>query len=75
MKKIILALSVLSLVSCDGIQGIPHRDFYHKGHHYISWDGLGASGIVHDPDCPCHLDTLGIYVFEKSDTVYVIKEK
>lgn len=25
--------------------------------------------------CPCHLDTLGIYVFEKNDTVYVIKEK
>lgn len=75
MKKIILALSVLSLVSCNGEQEIPYKDFSYKGHHYISWYGLCVSGIVHDPDCPCHLDTLGIYVFEKNDTCYVIKEK
>lgn len=75
MKKIILALSVLSLVSCDGIQENSYKNFSHNGHHYISWYGFDVSGIVHDPDCPCHLDTLGIYVFEKSDTAYVIKEK
>lgn len=75
MKKIILALSVLSLLSCNGEQGIIHKDFFYKGHHYTSWNGFYVAGVVHDPDCPCHLDTLGIYVFEKNDTVYVIKEK
>lgn len=75
MKKIILALSVLSLISCNEGQEIPYKDFSHKGHHYISWNGFDVAGIVHDPDCPCHLDTLGIYVFEKNDTCYVIKEK
>lgn len=75
MKKIILALSVLSLVSCDGVQENLYKEFSLKGHHYISWYGFDVSGIVHDPDCPCHLDTLESMFFEKNDTVYVIKEK
>ena len=75
MKKIILALSVLSLVSCDGKQEYLYKNFSHKGHHYISWYGFNVSGIVHDPDCLCHLDTLESMFFEKSDTAYVIKEK
>ncbi len=31
MKKIILVLSVLLLVSCNEGQEIPHKDLYHQG--------------------------------------------
>lgn len=31
------------------------------------------NGIIHDPDCPCYLDTLSIYVVDSNDTTYIIK--
>ena len=30
---------------------------------------------IHDPDYPCHLDTLDIYVVENNDTTYIIRKK
>lgn len=80
MKKIIfIVLSVLSLISCSNkqikVESFPLNDFLYKGHHYISWYRYGEAGIVHDPDCPCHSDTLGIYVVDNNDTTYVIKKK
>ena len=85
MKKIILiVLSVLSLVSCSEEQRkeiknaeiTPSYEWYYKGHRYFVWNSSRwFNGIVHDPDCPCHLDTLGIYVIENNDTTYVIKKK
>lgn len=87
MKKIIfIVLSVLSLVSCSEEQKkkmrvswiTPTDEWFYKGHHYFEWSSshsLYRDCIVHDPDCPCHLDTLGIYVVDKKDTTYVIKKK
>lgn len=86
MKKIILiVLSVLSLVSCSEEQRKEIREAKiaptdemvgHKGHHYLSWSrSQWLNSIVHDPDYPCHLDTLGIYVVDNNDTTYVIKKK
>ena len=80
MKKIIFVLiSVLSLVSCGDApiktESFPLKEILYKGHHYISWYSYGEAGIVHDPDCTCHLDTLMIYVVEDNDTTYVIKNK
>ena len=85
MKKIILiVLSILSLVSCsyelrkeirEALIAPPDECWY-KGHHYLVWDNSPRrNSIVHDPDCPCHLDTLGIYVVENNDTTYVIEKK
>lgn len=84
MKKIILVLSVLSLVSCSEEQMkklreeriAPTDEWNYKGHHYLEWSGARErNSIIHDPNCPCHLDTLSIYVVEKNDTTYVIKKK
>lgn len=85
MKKIIfIVLSVLSLVSCSEEQRkelreaqiAPTDEWWYKGHHYLVWDNSQSlNSIVHDPDCPCHLDTLGIYVVDNKDTTYVIKKK
>lgn len=85
MKKIILiVLSVLSLVSCSEEQRkeireakiAPTNEWWYKGHHYLAWSmSQWLNSIVHDPDCPCHLDTLGIYVVEKNDTTYIIEKK
>lgn len=81
MKKIIfITLSVLSLISCSDIQikqdVSPFSKWHYKGHYYICFGNYGNTyGVVHDPDCPCHLDTLGIYVVENNDTTYVIKKK
>lgn len=40
------------------------KEFTYKGHHYISFqEGFSYyswGGIVHDPECPCHKDTLNI---------------
>lgn len=70
MKKIIfIVLSVLSLVSCSEEQmkkfkesaNAPEEDCFYKGHHYIIWNtSRFLNGVVHDPDCPCHLDTFSI---------------
>lgn len=85
MKKIIfIVLSVLSLISCTEEQRkelreaqiAPTDEWWYKGHHYWVWDNSRTcNSIVHDPDFPCHLDTLGIYVVEYNDTTYVIKKK
>ena len=85
MKKIIfIVLSVLSLISCTEEQRkelreaqiAPTDEWWYKGHHYWVWDNSRSrNSIVHDPDCPCHLDTLGIYVVDKKDTTYVMKKK
>lgn len=84
MKKIILVLSVLSLVSCSEEQKKKYKDekitpsyeWYYKGHRYLVWNrSQWLNSIVHDPDCPCNLDTLGIYTVEKNDTTYVIRKK
>lgn len=85
MKKIIfIVLSILSLVSCSEEQRkklreaqiAPTDEWWYKGHHYLVWDNSQSrNSIVHDPDCPCHLDTLGIYVVDNNDTTYVIKKK
>lgn len=84
MKKIIfIVLSILSLVSCSEeqmkelreAQVAPTDEWFYKGHHYLEWGGCKYRNIVHDPDCPCHLDTLGIYVVDNNDTTYVIKKK
>ena len=85
MKKIIfMVLYVLLLVSCSEEQRkeireakiAPTDEWWYKGHHYISWSkSQRLNSIVHDPDCTCHLDTLGIYVVENNDTTYVIEKK
>lgn len=85
MKRIILiVLSVLSLVSCSEEQRkelreakiTPTDEWRYKGHHYLKWESsLSSSSIIHDPNCPCHLDTLGIYVVVNNDTTYVIRRK
>lgn len=85
MKKIIfIVLSVLSFVSCSEEQRkelreaqiAPTDEWWYKGYHYLVWsNSRSRKGIVHDPDCPCHLDTLGIYVVDNKDTTYVIKKK
>lgn len=82
MKKIIfIILSILSLVSCSKeqmkelreAQISPTDEWWYKGHHYLVWDTRSRNSIVHDPDCPCYLDTLSIYVVNNNDTTYVIK--
>lgn len=41
---------------------------------YLEWNGSQYRNcIIHDPDCPCYLDTLGIYVVDNNDTTYIIK--
>lgn len=85
MKKIIfIVLSILSLVSCSEermkelreAQVAPTDKWFYRGHHYLEWRvSMYCNCIVHDPDCPCRLDTLGIYVVENNDTTYVIKKK
>lgn len=83
MKKILILALVVLLASCseeqmkkwDEKQYSPTSDCYYKGHHYIIWEASRfLNGVVHDPDCPCHLDTLDIWV-EKNDTTYRIKKK
>ena len=83
MKKIIfITLSVLSLISCSKEQMkevreeqiTPTNKGWYKGHHYLVWaNSRWLNSVVHDPDCPCHLDTLSIYVVNNNDTTYVIK--
>ena len=77
MKKIVfMVLSVLLLVSCSKEQIVPVCDGWYRGHHYLVWGAPKyQNGVVHDPDCPCHLDTLSIYVVDKNDTTYIIEKK
>lgn len=85
MKKIIfIILSVLLFVSCSEEQKkevreswiTPTNEWFYKGHHYLEWCGCRYRNcIVHDPDCPCHLDTLGIYIVDSNDTTYIIEKK
>lgn len=48
------------IVECGGSEII--TEFTYKNHKYIAiQEGFGYyawGGIVHDPDCPCHTDTL-----------------
>lgn len=85
MKKIIfIILSVLLFVSCSEEQKnkimktwtTPTDEWFYKGHHYLEWSNSQfCNSIVHDPDCPCYLDTLSIYTVNSNDTTYVIKKK
>lgn len=85
MKNIIfIILSILLLVSCSEEQKkkirkswiTPTDEWFYKGHHYLIWDNSQyCNSIVHSPDCPCHLDTLSIYIVNNNDTTYVIKKK
>lgn len=49
--------------------------FTEKGHEYLVVDTKHGVCVVHAESCPCHLDTLGIYVVDNKDTTYVIKKK
>lgn len=49
--------------------------FSEKGHDYLLVDTKHGVYVVHAKSCPCHLDTLGIYVVDNKDTTYVIKKK
>ncbi len=83
MKKIMILALIALLASCSEEQmkkwnemhsrekNPPDEESYHKGHHYFIWR---LSGVVHDPDCPCHLDTLDVRE-EKDDTICRIKKK
>ena len=82
-KTILIVLSVLSFVSCSEEQRNKFREakitltdeWWYKGHHYLKLkSSLSSSSIIHDPNCPCHLDTLSIYVVENNDTTYVIRK-
>ena len=85
MKNIIfIIISVLLLISCVEEQQkklrqlriTPIDEWFYKGHHYLKWrNSVYSDCIVHDPDCPCCLDTLSIYIVNNNDTTYVIKKK
>lgn len=49
--------------------------FTKKGHDYLLVDTKHGVCVIHAESCPCHLDTLGIYVVNNNDTTYVIKKK
>ena len=49
--------------------------FIKNGHDYLLVDTKHGVCVIHAESCPCHLDTLGIYVVDKKDTTYVIKKK
>lgn len=49
--------------------------FTKKGHDYLLVDTKHGVYVIHAESCPCHLDTLGIYVVEKNDTTYIIEKK
>ena len=62
--------------------GTPHKKeefnikiFTKKGHDYLLVDTKHGVCVIHAESCPCHLDTLGIYVVNNNDTTYVIKKK
>lgn len=44
-------------------------------HDYLVVDTKHGVCVIHAESCPCHLDTLGIYVVDNNDTTYVIKKK
>lgn len=44
-------------------------------HDYLVVDTKHGVCVIHAESCPCHLDTLGIYVVNNNDTTYVIKKK
>lgn len=49
--------------------------FTKKGHDYLVVDTKHGVCVIHAESCPCHLDTVGIYVVDNKDTTYVIKKK
>lgn len=62
--------------------GTPHEKeefnikiFTKNGHDYLFVDTKHGVYVIHAESCPCHLDTLGIYVVDNKDTTYVIKKK
>ena len=80
MKKVIL----LSISLCAFLTSCVYNDNavrkYAESisigkHHYLIWRGYGSlNAVVHDPECPCHLDTVDIWV-ERNDTIYRIRKK
>lgn len=79
----VLCLLVGALIF-EGIRSLansndPAKDFgtsvfTKKGHDYLVVDTKHGVCVIHAESCPCHLDTLGIYVVENNIT-YVIKKK
>lgn len=54
---IILLITYVSFTTVPAGQSSDTREFYYKGHHYITFmfnRAGGNYGTVHDPDCPCH---------------------
>lgn len=49
--------------------------FTKNGHDYLFVDTKHGICVIHAESCPCHLDTVGIYVVDNKDTTYVIKKK
>ena len=49
--------------------------FTEEGHDYLVVDTKHGVCVIHAESCPCHLDTVGIYVVDNKDTTYVIKKK
>ncbi len=49
--------------------------FTEEGHDYLVVDTKYGVCVIHAESCPCHLDTVGIYVVDNKDTTYVIKKK
>ena len=78
MKIILSVLLTLTLTSClyndDNVRKCINT-IHIRGHRYLMIRGCETlNGFVHDPDCPCHLDTLDIWV-DKNDTIYRIRKK
>ena len=44
-------------------------------HDYLVVETKHGVCVIHAESCPCHLDTVGIYVVDNKDTTYVIKKK
>lgn len=79
---ILSMLGVLSIVCwyisyCDkeSAKKFSTTVFTKNGHDYLLVDTKHGVCVVHAESCPCHLDTLGIYVVDNKDTTCVIKKK
>lgn len=58
MKKLILLFVVVLLAGCSQTTEPQYEatKFSYENHSYIMFtDGL-SEGVVHDPDCDCHID-------------------
>lgn len=80
----VLCLFVGALIS-EGIRSLANSNapakkigmsvFTEEGYDYLVVDTKHGVCVIHAESCPCHLDTVGIYVVDNKDTTYVIKKK